>query len=276
MRVEQVGEERIGTAARCRVDAEVADEIDDFVDVGDDLGEAVPPGLVTAGRHHRGHWSRHHAHGSADLGGRASRVERTGPQRRLDDDHASRDGRDDSIAQEEPRSRRRQARSHLRDHRADLGDAGQEGGVGERIRAIEPPGENRDGGAVDRQGTAVGGGVDAERRPGHDGPAALGQSGAQTGCNGVAVGGTAPRSDHRHRALAQAGEIGVSEHPEAERRGRVVVHPLWPLRVARAEHRRVESPSGGQQCVRLRIDPEPLDPHTEHLRHRRITRPHEP
>ena len=167
--------------------------------------------------------------------------------------------------------RRRGARRHLGDHRADLHDPRQQCGVGGGVRAVDTSSQHRHGHALDRQRSAMGGRVDAERGAGDDGPAAVGEPGTEVGSHRVAVGRAGAGAHHRHRPLGEPGEVGHAPDPQADRGGGMVVHTPWPPQVARTDDLGPDHPSSlqvGPGIGPVRI---PLRPGAEDLGHPRVT-----
>ena len=146
----------------------------------------------------------------------------------------------------------------------------------QRVGPVDSAGHDRDRGPVDRQGAAMRGCVDPERGAGHHGPAPFRQPRTQTAGDGVSVAGAAARAHDRHRPLGEHREVGVAEHPEAQRRHRVVLQPDRPPRVARADDGRADRPGGCELRARVRVDPEPVGTHPEHLGHPVVGRQHQP
>ena len=93
---------------------------------------------------------------------------------------------------------------------------GRAASVGGRVGAVDPAGQHRDVGAVDRERAAVGGLVDAERRTGDDRVSGPDQAAGDAGRDLGAVGGRRTRADDRH-GPGQRVEPTRPPHPEPQR-----------------------------------------------------------
>ena len=117
----------------------------------------TPCGLGT------GHRAGHPHQVAVEAGRPARGVEGTAADRRLDDHRPAGEGGDQPVAAEEPAAGGCAPGRDLGDDRRRPAEMVEQVAVGDGVGAVGPAGEHRDVGAVDGEGAAVGGLVDAER-----------------------------------------------------------------------------------------------------------------
>src|SRR5690606_18421206 len=118
----------------------------------------------------------------------------------LDDHGAPGEGGDHPVAEDEPALRGVLPGRQLADDQPLFGDPADQLGVPARVRAVDPAGQDGDGGATGGERAAVGGAVYPVGTAGDHDPAALGEPGGQGGGPVGPVLGAGPGADDRHRA----------------------------------------------------------------------------
>ena len=182
-------------------------------------------------------------------------------QPRLDDDGPGADARDEPVADEEAMPRGHGAGRVLADDEPGGGDAVEQLGVRGRVGAVDPAGQDRQRGPLGGEGPAVGGGIDPERRPGHDGRPGRGEPAGHVARDVHAIARGRAGADDRDRSFSNLTETQRALDPQREGRaeltgaGRGVggEGPARPVGVLGDEQPR---PDGGG---RLEVGVDPVD-----------------